>query len=255
MFTNKFYNTYKKQKYSQHGEDGILEELLKRLNITNGWVCEFGAWDGIHLSNTFSLIEKGFQGVFIEGDNEKFKDLLKTVDKFNNIIPINKYVSHISDDNNSLDSILENTDIPKNFDILSIDIDSFDYQIWDSLQNYRPKIVVIEINSFADTNNTDWIHNNPINANDGERYPLPEYTVINNEFYLSTGFRPMYNLGISKGYKFVLHCGNMIFITNELFDKLNLPHIENELENFQNKWGWYTDSNGKWINKFNKYIK
>ena len=31
---------------SQSGEDGIVEEVLKRLNISSGWVCEFGAIDG-----------------------------------------------------------------------------------------------------------------------------------------------------------------------------------------------------------------
>ena len=44
MYKNVFYNTYKKNVYSQNGEDGIIEEILKRFNITSGWVCEFGAW-------------------------------------------------------------------------------------------------------------------------------------------------------------------------------------------------------------------
>ena len=93
MFTNKFYNTYKKQKYSQHGEDGILEELLKRLNITNGWVCEFGAWDGKHLSNTFNLIEQGANSVLIEGDSTRYSDLLETKKQYkNNIINFTDFI-------------------------------------------------------------------------------------------------------------------------------------------------------------------
>ena len=43
--------------FSQNGEDGIIEEILNRLEIQTGWVCEFGAWDGIYLSNTFNLIK------------------------------------------------------------------------------------------------------------------------------------------------------------------------------------------------------
>ena len=39
LYTNNFYNTYARDVYSQNGEDGIIEEILKRLDIKNGWVC------------------------------------------------------------------------------------------------------------------------------------------------------------------------------------------------------------------------
>ena len=43
-----FLEKYKKNFYSQSGEDGIINEILKRLNLysrKNKWCCEFGAWD------------------------------------------------------------------------------------------------------------------------------------------------------------------------------------------------------------------
>ena len=216
MYSNKFYNVYKKNIHSQNGEDGIIEELLKRLNIEGGWVCEFGAWDGIHLSNTFNLVEnKKFNAVFIEGDKKRYNDLLNTVEKFPTIIPVNAYVDH-NDTSNSLDNLLKQTNIPNDFDILSIDIDSYDYQVWKSLTVYKPKIVIIEINSSVKVNNPNWIH-------------TPNK-------YQGTGFKPTYYLGIEKGYKFVLHTGNMFFIRSDLFDKLNITY-DNPLENFRNNWG------------------
>jgi hypothetical protein len=215
LYTNHFYNTYSKNIYSQNGEDGIVEELLKRLNINNGWVCEFGAWDGIHLSNTFNLVTKGFNAVFIEGDVHKYSDLLKTVKKYNNIIPINAFVDY-NDTPNSLDNLLKKTNIPIDFDILSIDIDSYDYHVWKSLKTYNPKIVIIEINSSVNTDNNNHIHNNT--------------------YYSGTGFKPTFDLGVQKGYKFILHTGNMFFIRNDLFDKLNIQY-DNPLENFITTWG------------------
>ena len=215
MFSNKFYNIFKKNIYSQNGEDGIIIELLKRLDIECRWVCEFGAWDGIHLSNTFNLVEnKNCNAVYIEGDKNKYIDLLKTVDKFSNIIPINAFVDY-NYNSNSLDNLLKKTDIPIDFDILSIDIDSFDYQVWESLIVYKPKIVIIEINSSVNPTNQEWIH-------------TPNK-------YEGTGFKPMYDLGIKKGYTFVLHTGNMFFIRSELFDKLNITY-DNPLENFRTGW-------------------
>ena len=213
---NNFYNKYNNNVYSQNGEDGIIQELLSRLEINTGWVCEFGAWDGIHLSNTFNLIKnKDFAGIFIEGNNEKFKDLLTTQTKYPRINAINEYVSHDIMSSRTLDNILKKTNIPIDFDILSIDIDSFDYQVWDSLVIYKPKIVIIEINSGI--------------------YPHVENHIHTPGLCQGTSFLPTYKLGIKKGYTFVLHTGNMFFILNELYEKLNLTYSE-PLENFRTNW-------------------
>ena len=215
LYTNLFYHQFARNVYSQNGEDGIIEEILKRLDITHGYVCEFGAWDGIYLSNTFNLVKKGFNAVFIEGDPEKYKDLLTTASMHQNIKPLCAFVDH-NDTENSLDNLLQKTDIPLDFDVLSIDIDSYDYHVWKSLLLYRPKIVIIEINSGINTDNNEHIH-------DGQKYQ-------------GTAFRPTYELGIEKGYTFVLHTGNMIFVRNDYAEKLNIKY-GHPLENFRKGWG------------------
>ena len=76
MHFNKFYKNY----YSHNGEDGIIEEILNRLhfnNLDNLWCCEFGAWDGKYASNTFALVEKGWNAIYIEGNPVSFLDLKK----------------------------------------------------------------------------------------------------------------------------------------------------------------------------------
>ena len=213
---NIFYNKYNQNVYSQNGEDGIIEELLKRLDISSGWVCEFGAWDGINLSNTFNLVKNmDFSAVYIEGDENKFIDLLKTQSVYKSIVPINEYVHHEHTNINSLDNILKRTNIPIDFDILSIDVDGFDYHIWNSLEFYKPKIVIIEINSGI--------------------YPDVENHIHTPGLYDGTSFLPTFKLGMKKGYKFVLHTGNMFFIRNDLYDKLNLKD-EHPFNNFISKW-------------------
>ena len=107
-----FFDTYKQKIHSQWGEEGVILEILKRLQIDpqNKWVCEFGAWDGKHLSNTFHFVENmGSNAVYIEGDEDRYQDLLKTCHLYKNIVPIKKFV------NDDLDNILETTSIPEEF--------------------------------------------------------------------------------------------------------------------------------------------
>ena len=135
-----------KKIYSQFGEDGILLEILNRLKNKNLDKCcvEFGAKDGISYSNTYNLIKHyNYNAVLIEGDKKYFKKLSKNLPQ-KNIIKINKFVNFSGP--NNLDEILGSTAIPENFDILSIDIDGCDFYIFESLIEYRPKIVCIEFN-------------------------------------------------------------------------------------------------------------
>jgi hypothetical protein len=100
--------------------------------------------DGIYLSNTYDLIRnKGYQAVLIEGDRNKYKLLCQNVPQ-QTAIKICRFVTLGGP--SSLDSILQGTPIPLDFDFLSIDIDGCDYHIFESLKLYKPKIICIEFN-------------------------------------------------------------------------------------------------------------
>jgi hypothetical protein len=136
---------FKKNIYSQVGEDGIIKEILKRLKKKINKTCvEFGAWDGIHYSNTYNLIKNyNFKAILIEGDKKKFKELCNNIPS-KKVIKINKFVEFSG--KNKLDNILKEYNYPKNFDFLSIDIDGNDYHIFQGLKVYRPKLILIEFN-------------------------------------------------------------------------------------------------------------
>jgi hypothetical protein len=131
--------------YSQSSEDGMIEEILELLPDKDYWCCEFGANDGILISNTYNLIKnKNYSSVLIEGDSRVFKNLVHNFKDNEKAVLINTLVGYESD--NNLNVILSKTPIPKNFDLISIDVDGDDYYIWDATTEYNPKIVIIEYN-------------------------------------------------------------------------------------------------------------
>jgi hypothetical protein len=136
---------FKSDVYSQSGEDGIIEAILNLLPEHNKWCVEFGAWDGRHLSNTRNLIEaRGYSAVLIESDAGKFAELRNNYLHRNNVITLNRFIGF--DERDNLDHVLSDTPVPKDFDLLSIDIDGNDYHVWKAMATYKPKVVCIEFN-------------------------------------------------------------------------------------------------------------
>lgn len=197
------FNRYQADIYSQNGEDGVIAEVLTRLGLLNdgNWCVEFGAWDGKHLSNTFAFVERtGFHAVYIEGDETRFNDLLSTCSHFPRIVPFCAFVEGDPKSSNSLDGILRQTPITTDFALLSIDIDSYDLDVWESMTSYQPKVVVIEINSSVPPGIV-WRHskNTPGNT-----------------------FTATCNVAKHKGYTLICHTGNLIFVRDDQVGRLNI---------------------------------
>jgi len=132
--------------HSQFGEDGIIKKIFSVIEPENKWCVEFGAWDGLHFSNTARLIqEEGWHGIQIEGNREKYEELVKNFADFPNAHPAHEIIGFESGVN-SLDEALKRYGSPDQPDFVSIDIDGNDYHIWNSLKKYRPRVIVIEFN-------------------------------------------------------------------------------------------------------------
>ena len=140
------YSQYKRDVYSQNGEDGIIEFIFDRLKIKNGNFIEFGAWDGKHLSNCYKLFQEGWTGIYIEADDKKFETLSNTFKNEERLTLLHKMVSYTNNDN--LDTIIDNCNHSnKDFDFISIDVDGLDYNIFKAMKKYLPKVICIEVNA------------------------------------------------------------------------------------------------------------
>lgn len=113
-------------KYSQADEEYILDDIVRKIGVTNKFFVEIGCHANGEISNTFFLKELGWVGHWFDmvaapGIIQKFF----TAENINHIFT--EYF------------------IPPVFDVLSIDIDGNDYWIWKAL-TFEPRIVIIEFN-------------------------------------------------------------------------------------------------------------
>ena len=139
--------TFAANVHSQFGEDGIIAEILDRIEAhmpLSRRSCEFGAADGVWFSNTCNLIRtRDFRAVMIEADPKQASKLTKNHPGTEVIKLIRKVGFEGAD---RLDAILDEHKVPLDLDVLSIDIDDYDYWVLDSLESPQAKIIVIEFN-------------------------------------------------------------------------------------------------------------
>lgn len=200
-------NNFCKNIYSQTGEDGIIEYLIKtsKENIHTNCV-EFGGHDGVTNSNTYNLyVNHNFNSLLIESDKNRFDLMHKNYLDKNRYQAINKFINIKGKD--SIDDILESNNFfaKEEIGVMSIDIDSTDYHVFKNL-NCKPQIIIIEFN----------------NAIPG----YIEYNDPEEQVYLRCSPKAIQNLGFIKGYKTVC-CTvlNCILIKDDCFNPKYHPDL------------------------------
>ena len=129
--------------YSQHDEDGIIQEIVRRLGDGPRTFVEFGVGDGME-NNTLLLLKQGWSGLWIDGSPENAaairyrfgtyveKGTLSFLERMITRENINELIgSHFA----------------REIGLLSVDIDGNDYYIWEAINAVSPRIVVAEYNA------------------------------------------------------------------------------------------------------------
>lgn len=130
--------------FSQHGEDGILEYLIRNLKTSNKYFLEIAAGDGLENCTAYLALGGKWSGVMVEGDHALADNCRRVYQ--NRIWNVMVQECYVSLDN--IKTILSKLPT-KDFDLFSLDIDSIDFHILKSAMGLgcRPKILIVEYNS------------------------------------------------------------------------------------------------------------
>lgn len=191
------------KKYSQNGEDGIIEEIFKRVGTQSNFFVEFGVEDGKECNSRYLLQEKGWKGLWIDGSTSNVDKAKKEFQSY----PLQVEQKFITAEN--IQEILVNHQVPKDLDLLSIDVDGNDYWILKALSAYRPRLLVIEYNASYLPSEKWVMPYNPDHLFDGSNY-------------FGASLRAMAELAQSQGYSLV-GCDsqgvNAFFVREELVNE------------------------------------
>ncbi|NQY08998.1 MAG: hypothetical protein HRT71_05705 [Flavobacteriales bacterium] len=203
--------------FSQNGEDGIIEVLLKQVKETNRYFLEIGSADGIANCSAFLARVLQYSGIMVEGDDEPFEMLQRLIGRHSSLVEaVNQYVT-----TDNFPELLEKMPY-KDPDVLIMDIDGMDlYMVKKLLElEYRPKILVVEYNSAFGPNRSITI---PYQAE------FNYLTAHPSQLYYGVSISAWRTLLTEKDYVFVgveSHGVNAFFIDknsfdNGFFDQLN----------------------------------
>lgn len=127
---------------SQNDEDGIIQEIFRRIGVKHGTFVEFGCGNGLE-NNTVYLLMQGWSGLWMDGNNKEIHRISDLHKPFIEKKALRTRCAKVTREN--IDALLDG--VPAEADLLSIDIDTNDYWIWSAINSIHPRVVVIEYNA------------------------------------------------------------------------------------------------------------
>lgn len=133
-----------KSTYSQNGEDGIIEYLLKFIHNPSKDFVEIGCATGDQ-NNTMALAEKGYYGYCFDAKARCVESLQEKCRDKGIANHVAAYIRKLT--RTSAKDLAKK--VPQYPDLFSIDIDSYDIHIVEILlgRGFRPKVIACEYNA------------------------------------------------------------------------------------------------------------
>lgn len=213
-----------------YGEDGVILKIFEIIKPSKKpLIVEFGETRSLGTTTRSFRIKYKSKAIYFTGDLSLKSTLLNILDvlkitfrnfnfqylKFLINLPFKYFVTP-----NNIIELFENNKV-ENIDILTIDIDSYDYFIAKKIleNSYMPKLLILEYNySLGYKNSITY------------PFPVPE-TMSKNKRAFGASYNALFNLASRFNYKLIHISGfcNLFFIRNEYKDYFLSPDLNTDL--------------------------
>jgi len=130
--------------HSQFDEDGIIDEIFRRIGTTSRTFVEFGAGDGSENCTGFLLMQ-GWRGLWIDG-SERFPVFVKAgwpreLER-GQLVARNLFITV-----DTIDDVIREAGFAGEIDFLAVDVDGNDYHFLENIKAVAPRVVCAEYNA------------------------------------------------------------------------------------------------------------
>ncbi len=176
--------------WSQWGEDGILQHLIRQVTVPNRIFIEFGVETYVEANTRFLLTQCGWGGLVLDGSEENIA-AVKRDDIYwrHNLKAACAFITR-----ENIDGLLAANGISGPIGLLSIDIDGNDYWVWEAIRSVDPALVVVEYNSRFGPDRAVTVPYDPAFQRSKAHYSTS---------YYGASLAALVALGRRKGYAFV----------------------------------------------------
>lgn len=178
------------QVYSQWGEDGIIDHLVRHVAVPRQFFVEFGVESYREANTRFLLTQGGWSGLILDSDAAAvaairhdpicWRHHLEVVEAF------------VRRDN--INDLLTQHGAAGPVGLLSIDVDGNDYWIWEAITATQPALVIVEYNALFGPERAVTVPYDP---------EFRRETAHWSQIYVGASLRALVGLGRRKGYAFV----------------------------------------------------
>ena len=192
--------------FSQWGEDGIIQYLIRNTNISRKIFIEFGVQNYTESNTRFLLINNNWSGLVIDGGSDCIAYIKNDPIYWQyNLKAVNSFIT-----TDNINQIFLDNGIQGEIGLLSVDIDGNDYWVWQAIDSINPAIVVCEYNFRFGVSKSVTV---PYNAS------FVRTQAHHSNIYFGASLRALCLLANKKGYVF-LGCNsagiNAFFVRKDL---------------------------------------
>ena len=213
-----------------YGEDGVISKIFETIEPSrNPLIIEFGETRSLGTTTRSFRIKYASKAIYFTGDLSFKSTILNILDIFKITIfrSTFKYLKFLFNlpfkyfvtPDNILD--LFNRKNVKDIDILTIDIDSYDYFIAKKIldNSFKPRLLILE-------------YNYSLGYNDSLSFPFPAPDIkISNKRAFGASYNALSNLASNYNYKLIHVSGfcNLFFIREDYAHLFSSPNLKEDL--------------------------